>query len=90
MGQEDPVAQGIAEAARHGGWFIALITGTWGIVLRALIGRHQRITADQQQTLKDIQTTLYDIAGRVTWIEGRMAERDRTDRQRINRPHGRP
>jgi hypothetical protein len=64
----------IAEAASsQAGWVIALLTATWGIVLRAIIGRSLR-------TAEDTQLRLAAIEQRLAVIEDRSHQRRGGDR----------
>lgn len=60
-------------ASSQAGWAVALLTATWGIVLRALIGRHLRAA-------ESIQTRLGAIEQRLAIIEDRSHQRRKGDR----------
>ena len=55
------------------GWFVALLTATWGFVLRLLIGKHFRKWDLIEERLGNIEKDLYTI-------KGRFNERDRNGR----------
>jgi uncharacterized coiled-coil protein SlyX len=56
---------------------VTFLAATWGVVLRALVGRYQRQAARQEQVLDNLQRTLVSLDARLNRLEGRMAERDR-------------
>lgn len=52
------------------GWAIALLTASWGIILRTLIGKHFRKWDNVERRLGLIEQDLF-------FIKGRLRERDR-------------
>lgn len=68
------VVKEVAEAASSQvGWAVALLTATWGIVLRAIIGKHLR-------SAERTQLRLAAIEQRLAVIEERSHQRRRGDR----------
>ncbi len=64
-------------ASQHGGWVVAIMTATWGVVLRTVVGRYERNAADERARNAMIDQSLHNINERLSRIEGRFAERDR-------------
>lgn len=62
-------------ATAHSGWIVAFLVGTWGVVLRALIGRHLAVG-------ERIQLRLAKIEERLAVIESRSHDRRREDPHR--------
>jgi hypothetical protein len=54
----------VADAVGQSGWAIALLTATWGIILRVLIGRHLKVADEVKQRLAAIETRLAVIESR--------------------------
>lgn len=52
------------------GWVVALLTASWGIILRALIGKHFKKWDSVDSRLQAIENDLAQI-------KGRFRERDR-------------
>jgi hypothetical protein len=73
----DPNNETLLHTASHTGWIVALLAATWGILLRALVGRYERYQSTQIAAAQALQSTLVDIDRRLTLIEGRITERDR-------------
>jgi hypothetical protein len=76
MSEEPDVVQ---LATAHAGWVATLAIGTWGIVLRALLGRHFRAADKMEKRLDDIQENLAVLGERLTVIECRSYQRRRSD-----------
>lgn len=68
-------------ASAHGGWIAAFLLGTWGIILRALVGRHLRREEKHQDWVKAVDKHLLKIDGRLEVIESRSHNRRREDRR---------
>jgi hypothetical protein len=54
----------VADAVGQSGWAIALLTATWGIILRVLVGRHLKAADEVQKRLRSIETRLTNIEAR--------------------------
>jgi hypothetical protein len=67
-------------ASAHSGWFAAFLVGTWGIVLRALVGRHIRREEKQRDLDEKTLNRLALIEQRLAVIEARSHDRRREDR----------
>jgi hypothetical protein len=57
----------------NSGWAVALLTATWGIILRILVGRHLRASDETRQKLAAIEA-------RLAAIEARSYQRRQGDR----------
>jgi len=68
----DEPAKSMLDAASQSGWVIALLTSTWGIVLRFVVGRYTR-AADR------LEDRLIGIENRIANIESRSHSRRRGD-----------
>ena len=55
--------------AEHAGWLVAFLMATWGIILRALIGRHFRASARLEERLIAIETELAHLRGRIEGVD---------------------
>jgi hypothetical protein len=62
----------IFDVASQSGWAIALLTGTWGVVLRFVVGRYAR-AADR------LEDRLISMENRLRVIESRSHARRRDD-----------
>ena len=71
----------ITDIVLGSGWFFTAIATTWGIVLRWMIGRHQKKWDTNDERWEKLQDCLQDMDGRLSVIEGRMVERDRGGRR---------
>jgi hypothetical protein len=68
------IVKEMAEAASsQAGWAVALLTATWGIVLRAIVGKHLRAAENTQLRLAAIEQ-------RLAVIEDRSHQRRKGDR----------
>lgn len=70
----DPIISG-----ENAGWLIALVTTTWGIVLRYVIGHYIGVAKAQKQIADKIQLQLTSIENRLTVIESRSFYRRKAD-----------
>lgn len=60
---EVPLKEAV-DALGQSGWAIALLTATWGIILRILVGRHLKATDDVAKRLTSIESRLSVIEDR--------------------------
>jgi hypothetical protein len=67
-------------ATSHSGWVVAILAGTWGIVLRALIGRYLRWEEKRQEFDEKTLGRLAKIEERLAVIEARSHDRRREDK----------
>jgi hypothetical protein len=68
---DDP--KNLLDSLSHSGWVIALLTGTWGVVLRFVIGRYAEAADRLENRLRSIET-------RITVIESRSHNHRRDDK----------
>jgi hypothetical protein len=66
-------------ASAHSGWITAFFAASWGIVLRALIGRHIRREERQHELDEKTLQRLTLIELRLAVIESRSHDRRRED-----------
>jgi len=67
----------LADLFSHPGWLMTLFATTWGIILRALIGRYVRLNEEAARQRELWQATVTDINQRLSNIEGQLTERAR-------------
>ena len=72
MSDETNSLLGIAQT----GWGVAIIAATWGIVLRAILGRRDAKERKIEERLENLEKTVSDIQVSIATIAGRMLERD--------------
>jgi hypothetical protein len=66
MNDDNKAAMDLADSlANHGGWFAALVAGSYGWILKAGLGRAGK-------TLDRIEAKLDDHGQRLSRLEGRM------------------
>jgi hypothetical protein len=58
------------------GWFIAIAAATWGIILRWLVGRHDRANERLEARLNQLEADMTLIKESLASIAGRLLERD--------------
>jgi tetrahydromethanopterin S-methyltransferase subunit G len=58
------------------GWGVAIIAATWGIVLRAILGRRDAKERKIEERLDNLEKTVSAIQVSLATIAGRMLERD--------------
>lgn len=58
------------------GWFIAIAAATWGIILRWLVGRHDRANERLEGRLNQLEADVRLIKESLASIAGRLLERD--------------
>ena len=63
----------LLDIASQSGWAVALLTGTWGVVLRYVIGRYASAADRLEERLKSMEL-------RLTVIEARSGARRRGDK----------
>ena len=66
-------------ASANSGWVAAFLLGTWGVVLRALVGRHLKREDDQREWVSKVDNHLSMIEQRLAVIESRSHNRRRAD-----------
>ena len=59
------------------GWFVAIVAATWGIILRALIGRRDAANRRIDERLCTLEKDVGLIKESLASIAGRLIERDR-------------
>lgn len=62
------------------GWFIAILAATWGVILRVLVGRHERSNNRIEAKFQTLEDDVMMIKGDIAGILGRLRERDRHGR----------
>ena len=66
-------------ASANSGWVAAFLLGSWGVVLRALVGRHLKREDDQREWVSKVDNHLSMIEQRLAVIESRSHSRRRAD-----------
>jgi hypothetical protein len=59
----EPIKE-VVDAVGQSGWAVALLTATWGLVLRILIGRYLRTSDENSKRLAAIEQRLAVIESR--------------------------
>jgi hypothetical protein len=72
MSDETSSLLGIAQT----GWGVAIIAATWGIVLRAILGRRDAKERKIEERLEKLEQTTAAIQVSLATIAGRLLERD--------------
>lgn len=58
------------------GWAVAVLTATWGIILRTLIGKHFKKWDSVEDRLRNIELDLFELKGRFREIDRRSGARN--------------
>lgn len=69
------------------GWFIAIATATWGVILRVLVGRHEASNKRVESRQAALEADVADIKIDLARIAGVLQERGRNGRHTWPRGH---
>jgi len=69
------------------GWFIALATATWGVILRVLVGRRETAARRMEDRFTNIESDIDAMKKDISLISGVLQERDRNGRHTWPRVH---
>jgi hypothetical protein len=66
-------------ASANSGWLAAFLAGSWGVILRVLVGRHLTREDEQRKWVTAVDSHLVEIEKRLAVIESRSHNRRRQD-----------